>query len=175
MMAMDLEGKPVNASHRYYTRSSTGPDSPTQQRHSFDERRLHRPTLSKQPQLPSKQPHPPADLPTRSESDGDTIMQDCDPTQTDSAMMDTVAFSASAAIRAPFPSPAMKSTQPFFALSPQQTGPYGPSEAGWGHQEPWQQGGVPTGTCILVEAANRAQMAILVDDMGCMAIEQTDS
>jgi hypothetical protein len=34
----------------------------------------------------------------------------------------------------------------------------------------WNQGGA-SGTCILVEAANRAQMAILVDDMGSMGFE----
>jgi len=64
----------------------------------------------------------------------------------------------------------MKSSPPFFPFPPTHGFPY----AGGEKQEMSWNGvnGNGGGTCILVEAANRAQMAILVDDMGSMGIEQ---
>ena len=123
--------------------------------------------------MPSRRSQLPHDVGSHSQTNDSDSMQDSDAIESDT-MRDAVSF---APIRAPFPSPAMKATQPLlsYPTSQQGGGSHGPSEATWSQQEQsWQQGGVPTGTCILVEAANRAQMAILMDDMGCMAIEQTD-
>jgi len=166
-----VDGEPVSPSHRYYTRSCGNPEPPKHQRHSSDERRLHR--RAPPEQMPSRRSQLSHDTCSRTETNDSDSMQDSDPIESDT-MMDVDSF---APIRAPFPSPAMKATQPLvsYPTSQQGGGSYGPSEATWIQQaQSWQQGGVPTGTCILVEAANRAQMAILMDDMGCMAIEQTD-
>jgi hypothetical protein len=175
-MARPVESKSVRPLHRYNTRSSTSSDTPTKQQHSFDERRLHRERLPNHPRISSRQSQPLyIDVQTRSETTDSDMMQDSDPTESsDSTMTDIVSFPNP--VRTPFPSPSMKSTQPFFLYpANQQTGSYGPSEGTWGQQEPgWEQDRVPPGTCILVKAANRAQMAMLVDEMGCMAIEQTD-
>jgi hypothetical protein len=92
--------------------------------------------------------------------------------------MDQITYaSTSNPIRAPFPSPAMKSTQPFYAFPPtQQPRRNSYSEGAWSAQEiSWRQGGAGAGgQCILLEAAKRAQMAILVDDMGMMGLEQME-
>ena len=82
-------------------------------------------------------------------------------------------YSTSNPVRAPFPSPALKTTLPFYQFQPIQQGNYSHSEARMAQPEfTWHQSGaVGGGQCILVEAAKRAQMAILVDDMGNMGIE----
>src|SRR5438045_8762991 len=94
-------------------------------------------------------------------------------------MMDEVMYSTSNPVRAPFPSPAMKSIQPFYPLPPTQQGnQYTHWEGGRGGQQgnnaPWHHSGASGGQSILLEAANRAQMAILLDDMGSMGIEQME-
>lgn len=81
--------------------------------------------------------------------------------------MDQVTYSTSNPVRAPFPSPAMKTSQPFYPFPPPHHGT--PLQEGWVTQQ-----GIVNGQCILVEAANRAQMAILVDDMGNMGFEQLE-
>lgn len=89
------------------------------------------------------------------------------------AMMDQVFHSASNPVRAPFPSPALKTTQPVYPF-PCQASSMSHCEGGWSHLEAsWHQGGTCTKS-ILVEAANRAQMAILLDEMGSLGIEQVE-
>jgi len=104
-----------------------------------------------------RHPVPPPPTPDNSTTDSDET-RDMDTTQSD-FMMDQVTYSTSSPVRVPFPSPAMKTSQPFTPL-----------HEGWG---PHHQDGV-NGQCILVEAANRAQMAILVDDMSTMGFEQME-
>ena len=103
----------------------------------------------------------------------DEEMQDSDAPLVDS-MSDFTTYATSNPVRAPFPSPALKSTQPFFSFPSASQGTQVPhTDGGWGGQDPpWQN--AAGGKCILVEAANRAQMAILVDDMGSMGIEQME-
>jgi hypothetical protein len=88
-------------------------------------------------------------------------------------MLDQVMYTATSnPLRAPFPSPAIKGGSPSFYPFPASHGfPYPGGEK---QEMSWNgsNGNGGTGTCILVEAANRAQMAILVDDMGNMGIEQ---
>ena|SRR2546423_5594671 len=97
---------------------------------------------------------------------GDDETQEMETTPSD-CMMDQVTYSTSNPVRAPFPSPAMKTSQPFYPFPPPH------------HATPLQEGrvtqqGIINGQCILVEAATRAQMAILVDDMSSMGFEQIE-
>lgn len=164
-------GKPTSPTHRYYTRSSRDQESRTVYRYPSDEgsRRTTHQTTRKPSQLPLRQRPLPSDNPSQNENDYDA--QESDPEL--ELMMDQVTYSTSNPVRAPFPSPAMKSTQPFYPLPPtQQENQY--SEGGCSGQEAsWRQSGAG-GQCILFEAANRAQLAILVDDMGMMGIEQME-
>ena len=112
-------------------------------------------------------------------SENETEPQDADNGQQDFMMTDHFSYTAPHP-RAPFPSPAIKSTLPFYPCPPiQQVSPMSQMNVeagtGWLEQDTkaWQQGG-QSGKCILVEAANRAQMSILVDDMGSMGIEQME-
>jgi hypothetical protein len=67
----------------------------------------------------------------------------------------------------------MKSTTPFYPFPTMQGGSLG-GEGAWGQvASTWHQG-TAGGPGILVEAANRAQMDILVDDMGNMGMEQME-
>jgi hypothetical protein len=98
-------------------------------------------------------------------STDDDQTQEMDITLSD-GMMDQVTYSTSNPLKAPFPSPAMKTSQPFYPFPPQQRTPL---QEGWVTPQ-----GIVNGQGILVEAANRAQMAILVDDMGTMGFEQIE-
>lgn len=174
-----IAGKSRSPPHRYYTRSSSGQESQSEYRCTHERAippTTHQ-TTRKPVQLPIQQPPPSSDSPSNTENEGDA--QDLDSSQFDS-MMDLIAYSTSNPVRAPFPSPALKSTKPFYPYPPTQQGnQFAYSEGGWcGQQENntlWNQnapgGG---GQCILVEAANRAQMAILMEDMGSMGIEQME-
>lgn len=170
------EERQASPPHRYYTRSSREQQqSSTERRRPSSEREFPKPThqANRKPfHLPSR---PPLSSETHSQTENEGDAQDTEMSQQDSMMMDQVTYSSNNSVRAPFPSPAMKSTQPFYPFPPQQGTPqqYSLSDGGtWGQQESmsWHQGGAG-GTCILVEAANRAQMAILVDDMGSMGFE----
>jgi hypothetical protein len=175
-----IAGKSRSPAHRYYTRSSRTQEPQSESRHP-NERGKHRTThqtTRKPVQLPIRQPQPSLDSPSNAENESDA--QDLDSSQLDS-MMDQVVYSTSNPLRAPFPSPAMKFTQPFHPSAPTQQGnQFAYSDGGWGGQHEnngsWHQTGVggAGGQCILVEAANRAQMAILMDDMGNMGIEQME-
>jgi len=170
------EGRQAAPPHRYYTRSSREQQqSSTERRWPSSEREFPKPahqTNRKPTQLSSRPPLTSENHP-QTETEGDA--QDTEMSQPDS-MMDQVTYSTSNSVRVPFPSPAMKSTQPFYPFPPQQGTPqqYSLSDGGgWSQQQEsmsWHQGGAG-GTCILVEAANRAQMAILVDDMGSLGFE----
>jgi hypothetical protein len=175
------EGKPASPPHRYYTRSSREQQpSPTSDgRRPSVEEEFPKPTHHmnrKHIHLSSSR------LPLSSESQFETENEGDakDNEMSQDFMMDQLSFTTSNPIRAPFPSPAMKSTQPFYPFPPSRQGTpqqYAHSEGGWGqHQESmsWHQSGTGGGSCILVEAANRAQMAILVDDMGSMGFEPMD-
>jgi len=160
--------------HRYYTRSSREQQqSPTERRRPSSEREFpkHAHQTNRKPIHLSSRPPLTSENYSQTETEGDA--QDTEMSQQDS-IMDQVTYSPSNSVRAPFPSPAMKSTQPFYPFPPQQGTPQQFSDvAGWSQQHEsmsWHQGGAD-GTCILVEAANRAQMAILVDDMGSMGFE----
>ena len=175
-----IAGKPRSPPHRYYTRSSRGQESRSEHRctHERGIRRTTRQTTRKPIQLPIRQPPPSSDSPSNTENEADA--QDLDSSQFDS-MMDQVGFSTSNPIRAPFPSPAIKYTQPLYQFAPTQQGnQLIHSEEGCGGQQEnttsWNQTGFGGGggQCILVEAANRAQMAILMDEMGSMGIEQME-
>ena len=171
-----FEGRQMNPPHRYYTRSSTDQQqSPTECRQPRPEREFSKPAhqtnrkpihLSSRPPLPSEN-HMQTEI-ERDEHDSEMLQQD--------TIMDQASYSTSNSVGGPFPSPAMKSTQPFHLFPPQQGTPkqYPPSDGeGWGQRHEsmlWDEGGAG-GTCILVEAANRAQMAILVDDMASMGFE----
>ena len=175
-----IAGKPRSPPHRYYTRSSRDKESRKEYR-CTNERGIPgtaHPTTRKPLRLAIRQPLPSSDSPSNAENECDA--QDLDSSQFDS-MMDQVACSTSNPIRAPFPSPAIKYTQPFYSFAPiQQGNQFAHSEGGWRDQQEnntsWHQTGVGGGggQCILVEAANRAQMAILMDDMGSMGIEQME-
>lgn len=163
--------------HRYYTRSSRDV-STTHHTHSPEAR--YPPTNEAKQQYfrnsntynvrpaPLRRhvppPPPPPLPPSESTANENDESQEMDTTQSD-CLMDQITYSTSNPIRAPFPSPAMKTSQPFYPFPSAQQGT--PLHEGWG---PHHQGGV-NGQCILVEAANRAQMAILVDDMGNMGFE----
>jgi hypothetical protein len=129
-----------------------------------------RPTPLKRHALPSYPPPPPPPSSDTTINENDESQQEMDTMQSD-FMMDQVTYSTSNPVRAPFPSPAMKTSQPFYPFPPVQHGT--PLHEGWGPPH-HPQGGVTGGQCILVEAANRAQLAILVDDMGNMGIEQME-
>jgi len=112
-------------------------------------------------------------------SENDTDANDSDNGQQDSMIMDHLSNPTSHP-RAPFPSPAIKNTLPFYPFPPsQQVSPMSQMSVegaqGWfEHETTSRQQAGPGGQCILVEAANRAQMAILVDDMGTMGIEHME-
>ena len=165
-------------SPRYYTRSSTGQPSGAQLKHRTYEHRTYEGTVPL-PSTPTYHLLTPQPLAT---SDNASVqnpedakeMQEIDQFQL-GLKMDQLAYASSAPIQAPFPSPSLKSIKPFFPfLPPQPATQFSHSEAcGWSHHDPWQQGGTG-GMCILAEAANRAQMAILVDDMGRMGLEHPE-
>jgi len=174
---MGTSGKSKSPPHRYYTRSSRDQESRREYRYPNDERtspRKTHQTARKPNQLPIRHCPPPSDNAMQNEKDNDA--QEIAAQQ--ESMMDQITYaSTSNPIRAPFPSPAIKSTQPFCAFPPtQQNHGNSYSEGAWGTQETsWRQGGGgSSGQCILLEAAKRAQMAILVDDMGMMGLEQME-
>jgi hypothetical protein len=151
--------------HRYNTRSSRDHQSPPDSRYPNDPRNYPRPNTA--------QKLKPVHLSSRPPPSGEPIPNDADEQELDSQldmMMDQISSSAHNPVKAPFPSPAMKHAQPFYPFPP--THPSTLSESGWGGQTQHQGGA--GGQCILVEAANRAQMAILVDDMGSMGFEQME-
>lgn len=165
-----LSGHESHPHHRYNTRSSRDgpashsprPDarySSTNDATCMSNNNAHttRPT-------PLKRPLPPP-VSERPATENDET-QEMDTTQSD-FMMDQITYSTSNPVRAPFPSPAMKTSQPFYPFPPPQHGMRL-------HEGRGPQQGVVNGQCILVEAANRAQMAILVDDMGTMGFEQME-
>ena len=172
------EGREASPPHRYYTRSSREQQqSPTEPQRQSSEREFPKPThqTNRKPVHLSSRPPITSEHHSQTEAEGDA--QDSEMSQQDSMMMmDQVTYSINNPVRAPFPSPAMKSTQPFYPFPPQHGTPqqYSLSDGGtWGQQQEsmsWHQSGAGS-TCILVEAANRAQMAILVDDMGSMGFE----
>jgi hypothetical protein len=87
-------------------------------------------------------------------------------------LMDSAGYSpVKTPIRAPFPSPAIKSIQPLYSFPSTAQGQH-PAHNGSGfptHEKYRFHGG-----SILVEAANRAQIARLGEDMGSMVIEPMD-
>ena len=156
-------------SHRYNTRSSRDhqpspnsryPNDPRIYPHSNTAQQLNAVHLSSRPQ-PSGEP---------TQADGDEPELD---SQVD-MMMDQISYSTNNSVKAPFPSPAMKHTQPAFYPFPstQPSTQFSVLDSGWGGQTQYQGGAGEQ--CILVEAAKRAQMAILVDDMGSMGFEQME-
>lgn len=174
-------GKPKLPQHRYYTRSSRGQESQKNDYRYRSEgrgnpRTTHQPAR-KHNQLSIRQRSHPSDNVSQNENDSNSQESDSPQLEEESMMMiDSITYSTSNHVRAPFPSPAMKSTQPFYPYPPPQT------QQGKSHLENCNgqeitshNGGAGVGgQCILVEAANRAQMAILVDDMGMMGIEQME-
>ena len=162
--------KATSPSHRYFTRSCK-----EQQDKRHDSKYRNRRISSPRP-IPQTTQHP-VNTPTRlspSPSEASICNEDpqgLDPTPLD-GMMDQISYSPSNPLRTPFPSPALKSTLPVSSFSQNYQGSQKlHSDGGLTQQETsWHQSG-SRGTCILVEAANRAQMAILIDDMGSMGIE----
>jgi hypothetical protein len=160
--------------HRYYTRSSREQNIQAEYCESQDARGYPRLTDQSKPRyIP----------PTRNRRHSDPVNQQVELEQQDSEalqldmMMDQVSYATSNSVRAPFPSPSMKSTTPFYPFPTTQGTQIGTQIGGdgvWGHRETTWHQGASGDTCILVEAANRAQMAILVDDMGSMGIEQME-
>src|SRR5438045_1258337 len=162
-----VSSKPTSQPHRYYTRSSR--DRKPRREYLYpSEERTHARITSQQPRKPSQLPvhqcQPPSDQPSHNESESDGQESQNETT------MDQVTYSNP--LRAPCPSPAMKSIQPFHPFPPTQGQANQHSDGT--RQENWRQSGsLGAGQCILVEAATRAQMAILVDEIGMMEIEQT--
>jgi len=174
-------GKPKLPQHRYYTRSSRGHESQRNDyRHSSEERRNPQTThqMARKPnQLSIRQRSHPSDNVSQNEIESNAQESDSlQPEEESMMMIDSVTYSTSNPVRAPFPSPAMKSTQPIYPFPPTQTQQGNSHSENYNGQETsWHQSGAGVGgQCILVEAANRAQMAILVDDMGMMGIEQME-
>ena len=175
-----LTGRPGETStqHRYYTRSSRDGSSNVTATKSPPSNSRYSPSNESKIQLRNQSHHnmrqmslkrhpvPPPPTPDSSTTDSDET-RDMDTTQSE-FMMDQVTYSTSSPVRVPFPSPAMKTSQPFYPFPMPQQGT--PLHEGWG---PHHQDGV-NGQCILVEAAKRAQMAILVDDMASMGFEQME-
>ena len=166
--------------HRYNTRSSRDRATETRQQPPNPQKQYPRPintTIAKPLPLSSRsQAHhhlsaPTQNDPTQIDSDGDQ-----DPATNDGMMLDQILYTTTSnPLRAPFPSPAIKSSQPFYPFPPSTQG-FGFSGGGQQQEMSWNgssnSGAGGAGPGILVEAANRAQMAILVDDMGSMGIEQ---
>ena|SRR5579862_8108073 len=155
--------------HRYNTRSRER-STDTRQRHATGPKQYPQPinTLAaKQIALSSHRHANHVSAPTQNESS--QMDTEDDPGANDVMMLDHVMYQpTSNPLRAPFPSPAIKSSQGFYPFPPTQGFPLSgeKQEMGWNGAS----GNGGTGSCILVEAANRAQMAILVDDMGGMGI-----
>lgn len=159
---------PTTPQHRYYTRSCRDQHLRNDYRHLTNEQDIHHSTpqnTRKQNPLSTRQISIPPDSPSHSENDADAF--DIDRSQLDSSM-DHITHCTSNPVRAPFPSPAIKATQPFYPFQPMQFSHFE------GQQGPSRQQNGTSATCILMEAANRAQMAILTDDMGDMGIEQME-
>jgi hypothetical protein len=164
--------KSTSQRHRYYTRSCRNKHLRNDYRHSTDERGIRRstPKNTRKPNpLSTRQISTSPDSPSHSENDTDAL--DIDASQVDTAM-DHITCSTSNPVHAPFPSPAIKTTQPFYPFAPSVKGnQFSHFEGQQGSS--WHQNATGA-TCILMEAANRAQMAILMDDMGNMGIEQME-
>lgn len=163
--------------HRYNTRSSTEQQHSLEWRYPIEQPLFSRPNTPTDSrnhsrplgfQKPKPIPHPSRDQPS-----GEPMQSDADDQEMESQMdmmEDQMSYSTCNPVKAPFPSPAMKHTQPFYPFpSNQPSVQFSGSDGGRGEQP--QHGSGNNGPCILVEAANRAQMAILVDDMGSMGFE----
>jgi hypothetical protein len=166
--------------HRYNTRSSTeNPRSPDW-RYTLDPPMFSRPNTPTESRKHSRpfgfqKPKPPPQ-PSRDQPSGEPTQSDADEQDVESQsdmMDDQMSYSNYNPGKAPFPSPAMKATQPFYPFpSSQSSAQFSVSDGGRGGQP--QHGNGINGQGILVEAANRAQMAILIDDMGGMGFEKME-
>ena len=155
--------------HRYFTRSSRNHEGEVAEGRRQSDGHAHAHATQSPPRrsvdLSRRTPLPPSHSPSQVEFDGEA--QEPDPSQAD-MVVDQITQPISAPVRAPFPSPAIKHVQPFHQF--QQGCQFSHSDGGWEHVDPsWS-----SGTCILLEAANRAQMAILVDDMRGMGLDQME-
>ena len=168
---MSVDSNNTSSQHRNFARSSTEQQESQDDRHNSQSLSSTHQTAKKPRNTPQHISQPPSGDARLGEIDADA--QDVLDVMQWDVMMDQVFHSASNPVRAPFPSPALKTTQPVYPF-PYQGGSMSQCEGGWTHLEgSWHQGGTCT-TSILVEAANRAQMAILLDDMGSLGIEQVE-
>jgi hypothetical protein len=163
--------KATSSQHRYFTRSSR-----EQSRSHYPDHERVSPPLTQTPTKPINMSSRPRPIVSDGGvyPDNEIDAHDSETAAQLDSMMDQIAYSTSNPVRAPFPSPAMKSTQPFYPFPSQQSNHLLHPESGWTTQQEQSWHGGSGGSCILVEAANRAQMAILVDDMSSMAIEQME-
>jgi len=166
--------------HRYNTRSSTEHPGSPEWRYPIDTPMFSRPntpTESRKHSRPFGFRKPkPIPQPSRDQPSGEPTQSDADEQEMElqSDMMDDpMSYCTCDPVKAPFPSPAMKSTQPFYPFpSSQSSAQFSVSDSGRGGQP--QHGSGISGPGMLVEAAKRAQMSILIDDMESMGFKQME-